>query len=69
MPPNSGYDGENALPVCYNGCSDSGLNQIVLESSRYGPIHAFTYLRMDSQLLSYPSWPAFTNFVSRMHSI
>ncbi len=41
----TGYDGENALELCSGSCSQSGFQQIIKESTQYGAISGFTYLR------------------------
>eukprot|EP01114_Cavostelium_apophysatum_P018912 TRINITY_DN5947_c0_g1_i1.p2 TRINITY_DN5947_c0_g1~~TRINITY_DN5947_c0_g1_i1.p2 ORF type:complete len:178 (+),score=43.91 TRINITY_DN5947_c0_g1_i1:1096-1629(+) len=61
------YAGENALPLCDPTCNTNGFNEILKESSQYGGIARFTYLRLDSNLIGNPSnWQVFTNFVQQM---
>jgi hypothetical protein len=63
-----GYSGENALDFCTNGCYQGAFDQIVRQSTQYGRIQRFTYLRMTDQLLSGSNWNMFTRFVATMHS-
>jgi len=62
------YSGENALDLCVSACQESGFDEIYTESTQYGPIARFTYLRMTPSLMSNPNWQTFVAFVQRMHS-
>mmetsp|Transcript_21021 Transcript_21021/g.29487 ORF Transcript_21021/g.29487 Transcript_21021/m.29487 type:complete len:458 (-) Transcript_21021:87-1460(-) len=63
------YCGENALDCCAPTCNQGAFNEIYTESTQYGTIHRFTYLRMTDALMDNPSnWNTFTSFVARMHS-
>lgn len=62
------YSGENALDLCVSACQESGFDEIYTESTQYGAIARFTYLRMTPSLLSNPNWQTFVSFVQRMHS-
>jgi len=62
------YDGENALELCNGNCYAPGFQQIVKESTQYGAINGFTYLRLTPDLLNNQNnWNTFTNFVDQMH--
>jgi beta-amylase len=64
-----GYDGENALPLCSGQCYGPGFDEIYRESTLYGDIGAFTYLRINDNILDNGyNWHVFTGFVKRMHS-
>ena len=63
-----GYAGENALNFCTNGCYQGGFDEIYTESTQYGNIHQFTFLRLFPALLQGNNWNMFTAFVARMHS-
>jgi len=64
-----GYAGENALPLCDPNCYQGGFDQIYTQSTRFGPIESFTYLRMNDNLLNNQNnWYIFTRFVARMHA-
>mmetsp|Transcript_29003 Transcript_29003/g.81135 ORF Transcript_29003/g.81135 Transcript_29003/m.81135 type:complete len:467 (+) Transcript_29003:61-1461(+) len=63
------YEGENALPII----NESGLgnqqafDQIYYKSTKYYPIHRFTFLRIsDNMLYNEANWAMFTDFVNRM---
>lgn len=60
------YDGENALPRY-----DNTAYGTIIENSRQGPgtIKAFTYLRLDGNLLSGQNWENFKGFVRGMASL
>jgi len=60
------FSGENALPICDPNCYQSGFDQVYSEATQYGAIARFTYLRLDSNLLSGNNWNMFTAFVRRM---
>ncbi|ELR16593.1 betaamylase [Acanthamoeba castellanii str. Neff] len=63
-----GYDGENALELCSGSCSQSGFQQIIKESTQYGAISGFTYLRLTNNLIyNQNNWNTFLNFVNAMH--
>eukprot|EP01105_Mastigella_eilhardi_P006762 TRINITY_DN18303_c0_g1_i1.p1 TRINITY_DN18303_c0_g1~~TRINITY_DN18303_c0_g1_i1.p1 ORF type:complete len:458 (-),score=123.58 TRINITY_DN18303_c0_g1_i1:94-1443(-) len=63
------FDGENGLDICNPTCYQSGFDEIYKESTQYGNINAFTYLRMTRNLLdNSANWNMFTSFVKRMHS-
>jgi beta-amylase len=64
------YAGENALELCNPQCYEGGFNQILKQSTQYGPILRFTYLRISDNLLSsqYNNWGIFTNFVQKMRN-
>ena len=56
-----------ALDFCTSGCYQGGFDQIYYQSTRFGAIHQFTFLRLDQNLLSGNNWSMFRAFVSRMH--
>eukprot|EP01100_Stratorugosa_tubuloviscum_P009619 TRINITY_DN402_c0_g3_i1.p1 TRINITY_DN402_c0_g3~~TRINITY_DN402_c0_g3_i1.p1 ORF type:complete len:454 (-),score=184.89 TRINITY_DN402_c0_g3_i1:155-1516(-) len=63
------YAGENALPLCTNSCNKDGFNEIIKESTQYGAISRFTYLRLDDNLIyNTNNWNTFTWFVQQMHN-
>jgi len=62
------YGGENALDLCNPNCYQGGFNEVLKESTQYGNIHQFTYLRLKSEILSGNNWNIFTNFVNQMHN-
>jgi len=62
------FAGENALPICDPTCYQSGFDEIYTESTQYGAISRFTYLRLDTNLINENNWSMFTAFVSRMNS-
>jgi len=61
-----GYSGENALELCSGPCNQGGFNEIYAESTQYGLIQRFTYLRLSESLLSQNNWAIFTAFVQQM---
>eukprot|EP01119_Soliformovum_irregulare_P005454 TRINITY_DN17216_c0_g1_i1.p1 TRINITY_DN17216_c0_g1~~TRINITY_DN17216_c0_g1_i1.p1 ORF type:complete len:453 (-),score=103.49 TRINITY_DN17216_c0_g1_i1:49-1221(-) len=62
------YAGENALAVCYpGGCNQGGFDEIYKESTQYGAIDRFTFLRLTPDLLG-NNWNSFVAFVNRMNS-
>jgi len=64
-----GVSGENALPICTsNGCNQAAFDEVFKESTQYGSITKFTYLRLDSNLLEPRNWQTFTSFVAKMSS-
>jgi len=62
------YAGENALDFCQNGCYQGGFDEIYTESTQYGPIHQFTFLRLADSLITGNNWNMFKAFVARMNS-
>jgi hypothetical protein len=64
------YAGENALELCNPQCYAGGFDQILKQSTQFGPILRFTYLRISDNLLSdqYNNWGIFTNFVRQMRN-
>eukprot|EP01125_Pyxidicula_operculata_P021785 TRINITY_DN8637_c0_g1_i1.p1 TRINITY_DN8637_c0_g1~~TRINITY_DN8637_c0_g1_i1.p1 ORF type:complete len:445 (-),score=89.28 TRINITY_DN8637_c0_g1_i1:135-1469(-) len=58
------FAGENALPRY----DQTAYNTIVYESTRVFVINAFTYLRLDGNLLSGGNWNNFVSFLQTMHS-
>eukprot|EP01116_Phalansterium_solitarium_P024592 TRINITY_DN9044_c0_g1_i1.p1 TRINITY_DN9044_c0_g1~~TRINITY_DN9044_c0_g1_i1.p1 ORF type:complete len:455 (+),score=146.01 TRINITY_DN9044_c0_g1_i1:130-1494(+) len=61
------YAGENALPIC-SPCYQGGFDEIYTESTQYGAIGQFTFLRLDSSLLQGSNWQMFTAFVAHRHA-
>lgn len=61
------FAGENALPICQPNCYQGGFDEIYRESTQYGAIERFTYLRLDSNLLTPNNFNMFTSFVQKMH--
>jgi len=59
------YSGENAL----NRYDTRAYDQIIYESNRVRPLHAFTYLRLGNDLFNGGNWNNFKNFVGRMHNL
>ena len=48
-------------------CHLAAFNQIVYQSTRYGPIHRFSFLRISDNLLyNSVNWNMFTTFVAQM---
>eukprot|EP01105_Mastigella_eilhardi_P007034 TRINITY_DN18502_c0_g1_i1.p1 TRINITY_DN18502_c0_g1~~TRINITY_DN18502_c0_g1_i1.p1 ORF type:complete len:464 (-),score=105.22 TRINITY_DN18502_c0_g1_i1:743-2113(-) len=63
------YEGENALEQCGQDCNKAGFDEIIKESTQYGDIDGFTYLRLSRALLdNQANWATFTNFVQQMHN-
>ena len=61
------FDGENALELCNPDCSQNSFNQVYKQSTQYGKISRFTYLRLTRNLLDRDNnWKIFTDFVNRM---
>lgn len=61
------FDGENALELCNPYCSENSFNQVYKQSTQYGKINRFTYLRFTRNLVDNDSnWKIFTNFVNKM---
>ena len=61
------FDGENALELCVPSCSQNSFDQIYRQSTQYGKINRFTYLRLTRSLLDVDNnWRVFTNFVNKM---
>ena len=61
-----GYAGENALPRY-----DQRAYDTMVEQSAYGeePLRAFTYLRLNDQLLQGDNWGRFRGFVADMQQL
>jgi len=63
------FGGENALELCNPNCYGGGFDEIVAESTQYGAIHQFTYLRMNPNMFSPQSnLNTFAYFVQRMNN-
>lgn len=61
------FSGENALPVCFwGGCNQAGFDQIYKQSTQFGNIARFTYLRYSDPLFDGNNWNTFSAFVDRM---
>lgn len=61
------FDGENAIEICNPNCYEPSFDQIYTQSTKYGKINRFTYLRFTRNLVDIDSnWNIFTNFVNKM---
>jgi len=61
------YAGENALPICNPNCYQGGFDEVYTESTQYGSIDRFTYLRLTDDLMNNQNnWNMFVSFVQRM---
>jgi hypothetical protein len=63
------YSGENALQICNPICDEDAFNEVYKESTQYGNINRFTYLRLDDDLLTYGNnKQIFSTFIQKMNN-